>query len=89
MYSSWNPGDDTTAMISHARTVEELRETSSGYRIMSVVDATSHVARGGVLRLAPLCGGIPADIAWPYLERAAKISAAAEPPSREATATHA
>ena len=76
MYSTWNPGDDTTAMISHASTIDELRATSAGYRIMSVAEATDYVSGGGVLRLAPLCGGIPPAIAWPYLERAAAITAA-------------
>ena len=28
MYGDWNPGDETTASISHAQTVEELRATS-------------------------------------------------------------
>ena len=76
MYSAWNPGDDTTAMISHASTIDELRATSAGYRIMSVAEATDYVSGGGVLRLAPLCGGIPPAIVWPYLERAAAITAA-------------
>jgi alkanesulfonate monooxygenase SsuD/methylene tetrahydromethanopterin reductase-like flavin-dependent oxidoreductase (luciferase family) len=76
MYSSWNPGDSTTTMISHASTVDELRSTSSGYRVMGVAEATDYVSRGGVLRLAPLCGGIPPEVAWPYLERAATITAA-------------
>lgn len=75
MYSSWNPGDSTTTMISHASTVEELRSTAAGYRVMGVAEATDYVSRGGVLRLAPLCGGIAPDVAWPYLERAAKIAA--------------
>jgi alkanesulfonate monooxygenase SsuD/methylene tetrahydromethanopterin reductase-like flavin-dependent oxidoreductase (luciferase family) len=74
MYSAWNPGDETTAMISHAATVDELRATSPGYRIMSIDEAAEHVARGGVLRLAPLCGGVPPDVAWPYLERAAAVA---------------
>jgi len=69
-YSAWNPGDETTAMISHEETVEELRATAVGYRIMSVPEAKEYNANGGVLRMAPLCGGIPPHIAWPYLERA-------------------
>jgi alkanesulfonate monooxygenase SsuD/methylene tetrahydromethanopterin reductase-like flavin-dependent oxidoreductase (luciferase family) len=69
-YSAWNPGDETTAMISHEETVEDLRATAVGYRIMSTAEAEEYVHRGGILRLAPLCGGIPPDIAWRYLERA-------------------
>jgi len=76
MYSSWNEGDETTAMISHASTIEELRASSTGYRVMSVAEATGYVSGGGILRLAPLCGGIRPAIAWPYLERAAAITAA-------------
>ena len=30
-------------------------------------------SRGGqTLPLAPLCGGVPPDVAWPYLKRAAE-----------------
>jgi alkanesulfonate monooxygenase SsuD/methylene tetrahydromethanopterin reductase-like flavin-dependent oxidoreductase (luciferase family) len=77
MYAAWNPGDETTAMISHVSTVDELRATSTGYRIMSVAEATEHVARGGVLRLAPLCGGVAPDLAWGYLERAVAVAGTA------------
>ncbi len=32
--------------------------------------------RGGqALPLAPLCGGLPPELAWPYLERAAVAAA--------------
>jgi hypothetical protein len=31
---------------------------------------------GQALPLAPLCGGLPADLAWPYLERAAQAARA-------------
>jgi hypothetical protein len=30
------------------------------------------------LPLHPLCGGIPPDVAWPYLERAAAAAARAQ-----------
>jgi hypothetical protein len=72
-YSAWNPGDETTAMTSHEETVEELRATALGYRIMSVPEAKEYAAGGGVLRLAPQCGGIPPEIAWPYLRRAVDV----------------
>ncbi|WP_268875947.1 hypothetical protein [Mycolicibacterium holsaticum] len=29
---------------------------------------------GGFLNMSPLCGGIPPDIAWPYLKRAANLT---------------
>ena len=79
MYSAWNPGDETTSMISHAASIEELRATSTGYRVLSVPEAAEYVRGGGVLRLAPLCGGLPPDIAWRYLERGAEVATAAVP----------
>ena len=32
------------------------------------------IAEGHMLGLQPLVGGIPPDIAWPYLEAAAAVS---------------
>jgi len=29
--------------------------------------------RGGMLKLSPLCGGLPPDIAWPYLKRVGEV----------------
>ncbi len=81
-YSSWNEGDETSAMISHATSIGDLRATATGYRIMSVEEATAHVAGGRSLNLVPLCGGVPPAVAWPYLERAAQVSASAGAPRR-------
>jgi alkanesulfonate monooxygenase SsuD/methylene tetrahydromethanopterin reductase-like flavin-dependent oxidoreductase (luciferase family) len=78
-YSSWNEGDTTTSMISHAASIDELRERSPGYQIWSVAEAAEHVAAGRPLSLVPLCGGVPPEVAWPYLERAAKVAADARP----------
>ena len=75
MYSAWNAGDETISMVSHAQSLEELRATSTGYRIMSVEEASRHVASGQTLSLAPLCGGIAPEVAWPYLARAAQVCA--------------
>ena len=36
-------------------------------------EAADYVRRGIPLALQPLVGGIPPDVAWPYLERAASI----------------
>jgi hypothetical protein len=36
---------------------------------MTVAEAKAHVAEKGILLLHPLCGGLPRDLAWPYLER--------------------
>ncbi len=73
MYGDWNPGDETTASISHAQTVEELRATSPAHKIYSTEEAIERVKAGQPLMLMPLCGGIPPEIAWPYLEHAADV----------------
>ena len=74
-YSSWNEGDTTTSMISHASSIDELRDSSPGYQIWSVPEAAEWVGAGRPLSLVPLCGGVPPELAWPYLERAAKVTA--------------
>jgi len=73
MYGDWNPGDETTASISHAQTVDELRATSPAHKIYSTNEAIELVRNGVPLMLMPLCGGIPPEIAWPYLEHAAAV----------------
>jgi alkanesulfonate monooxygenase SsuD/methylene tetrahydromethanopterin reductase-like flavin-dependent oxidoreductase (luciferase family) len=73
MYGDWNPGDETTASISHAQTVDELRATSPAHKIYSTEEATEIVKSGMPLMLMPLCGGIPPKIAWPYLEHAVEV----------------
>jgi alkanesulfonate monooxygenase SsuD/methylene tetrahydromethanopterin reductase-like flavin-dependent oxidoreductase (luciferase family) len=70
-YADWNPGNQTSAGIADVHAVDELRAMSSTYRIFSVQEAIAHLQGGGMLTLAPLCGGLPPDIAWPYLERVA------------------
>jgi len=71
MYGEWNPGDETTASISHAQTVDELRATSPAHKIYSTDEAVELVRNGGILMLMPLCGGLPPELAWPYVERVA------------------
>jgi len=73
MYGDWNPGDETTASISHAQTVEELRATSPAHKIYSTDEAVELVRGGGMLMLMPLCGGLPPELAWPYVERVANV----------------
>ena len=80
MYAAWNPDENGVTFISRANSVDELRATATGYRILQPNDAVAHVRTGGALRLAPLCGGIPPDVAWPYLERAAAVVASAGQP---------
>jgi alkanesulfonate monooxygenase SsuD/methylene tetrahydromethanopterin reductase-like flavin-dependent oxidoreductase (luciferase family) len=72
MYGEWNPGVNT-ASISHAQTVDELRATSPAHKIYSTDEAMEIVRSGMPLMLMPLCGGIPPEIAWPYLEHAADV----------------
>jgi alkanesulfonate monooxygenase SsuD/methylene tetrahydromethanopterin reductase-like flavin-dependent oxidoreductase (luciferase family) len=73
MYAAWNPGDETTASISHAKSVEELRATSTAHKIYSTDEAVELVRSGGMLMLMPLCGGLPPDIAWRYVEHVADV----------------
>jgi alkanesulfonate monooxygenase SsuD/methylene tetrahydromethanopterin reductase-like flavin-dependent oxidoreductase (luciferase family) len=69
-YASWNPGDTNTANISHCTTVDALRAEQGPYRIVDAAGAQELLATYGILQLHPLCGGIPPELAWPYLERA-------------------
>jgi alkanesulfonate monooxygenase SsuD/methylene tetrahydromethanopterin reductase-like flavin-dependent oxidoreductase (luciferase family) len=73
MYAAWNPGDETTASISHAKTVDELRATSTAHKIYSTDEAVELVRNGGMLMLMPLCGGLPPEVARPYVERVANV----------------
>jgi alkanesulfonate monooxygenase SsuD/methylene tetrahydromethanopterin reductase-like flavin-dependent oxidoreductase (luciferase family) len=68
-YAEWNPDNQTSAHISPAETVEQLRATSYSHRIFSVEEAVDFVRTGNMLNLVPLCGGIPPATAWPYLRR--------------------
>ncbi len=72
-YAAWNPGDETTAGFSHAETVDELRGAAASHVIISVPEAISRVRAGKVLNLSPLCGGLPPEIAWPYLKRVGEV----------------
>lgn len=71
-YASWNEGDTRTASLSRSSTVEGLRAEEASHRILAVDDARALVGELGYLTLHPLCGGIPPEIAWPYLTRAAE-----------------
>jgi hypothetical protein len=62
------------ASISRAADVSGLREADGPYRVFTTDEAVDYM-RSGVLPLAPLCGGVPPDLAWPYLERAAEAAA--------------
>jgi alkanesulfonate monooxygenase SsuD/methylene tetrahydromethanopterin reductase-like flavin-dependent oxidoreductase (luciferase family) len=72
-YGRWNAGREGTASISFATSVDELRKEQGAYQIITPAEAKDYVARGVPLALQPLVGGIPADIAWPYLETAISV----------------
>ena len=72
-YAAWNPGDETTAGFTHVKTVEELRAKPASHVIISVPEAISQVRAGQVLNLSPLCGGLPPEVAWPYLKRVGEV----------------
>jgi alkanesulfonate monooxygenase SsuD/methylene tetrahydromethanopterin reductase-like flavin-dependent oxidoreductase (luciferase family) len=68
--ASYRHGDDSVASISRANSVSALREAEGPYRIFTLDEAASYIRSGKPLPLLPLCGGVPPDVAWPYLERA-------------------
>ncbi|MDG5486729.1 LLM class flavin-dependent oxidoreductase [Mycolicibacterium gadium] len=68
-YSEWNPDNTVSANITTAKTVDELRHTSTSHVILPVDEARKRVAAGEVFNINPLCGGIPPEIAWPYLKK--------------------
>jgi alkanesulfonate monooxygenase SsuD/methylene tetrahydromethanopterin reductase-like flavin-dependent oxidoreductase (luciferase family) len=72
-YGKWNAGRQGTASVSFASTVDELRTEQGSYQIITPADAKAYVERGVPLALQPLCGGIPADLAWPYLDTAVSV----------------
>jgi alkanesulfonate monooxygenase SsuD/methylene tetrahydromethanopterin reductase-like flavin-dependent oxidoreductase (luciferase family) len=76
--ASYRHGDDSVASISRASNVSELRDAGGPYRIFTTEEATEWIRGGRPLPLLPLCGGMPPDIAWPYLERAAAVTKSAQ-----------
>ncbi len=76
-YAEWNAHREGTASISRAATVAAMAAEKGAYQILTPAEARSLVEKGMPLGLQPLVGGLPPDLAWPYLEAAA----AAAPPS--------
>jgi alkanesulfonate monooxygenase SsuD/methylene tetrahydromethanopterin reductase-like flavin-dependent oxidoreductase (luciferase family) len=68
--ASYRHGDDSVASTSRADSVAALREAEGPYRILTRAEAAEYVRGGKPLPLLPLCGGVPPDMAWHYLERA-------------------
>lgn len=73
-YGSWKTPATGTASGSFATTVQELRAEQGAYQILTPAEAAAIVTTGQPLGLQPLVGGIPADVAWPYLEAAAAVA---------------
>ncbi len=76
--SSYRPHVDSVASITRADTVAALRAESGPYRILTSDEATDYMRSGRPLPLHPLCGGVPPDVAWPYLERAVAAAGRAQ-----------
>jgi alkanesulfonate monooxygenase SsuD/methylene tetrahydromethanopterin reductase-like flavin-dependent oxidoreductase (luciferase family) len=71
-YAAWNADTVSTASLSQGTTIDELRAECGAHRILTVEEAIELGRAGGMLPLHPLCGGIPAELAWPYLVRVAE-----------------
>jgi alkanesulfonate monooxygenase SsuD/methylene tetrahydromethanopterin reductase-like flavin-dependent oxidoreductase (luciferase family) len=70
-YAAWNAHREGTASISRATSIKEMAEEKGAYQILTPYEARSLVEKGMPLGLQPLVGGLPPDLAWPYLEAAA------------------
>jgi alkanesulfonate monooxygenase SsuD/methylene tetrahydromethanopterin reductase-like flavin-dependent oxidoreductase (luciferase family) len=66
-YGRINVGNTHTASISMAQSVDELRAEDRTHRIITVTQAVEMIRSGVPLPLQPLIGGLPPEIAWPYL----------------------
>ena len=73
--AAYRHGDEGVASISRAEDVTALRATHGPYRVFTTDEAVDYMRGSQVLPLAPLCGGLPPELAWPYLERAAAVAA--------------
>ena len=66
-YAAWNEGNTETASLSFVSTAEELRAENRSHRIVTVDEAVAMARAGMPLPLHPLIGGLPPELAWPYL----------------------
>jgi alkanesulfonate monooxygenase SsuD/methylene tetrahydromethanopterin reductase-like flavin-dependent oxidoreductase (luciferase family) len=76
--ASYRPHDDSVASITRADNVAALREAEGPYRIFTPDEATDYIRSGRPLPLHPLCGGIPPEVAWQYLELAVAAATRAQ-----------
>ena len=75
-YAGWNSGStDRNASMSGSTTVDELRAEEASHRIVTI-DGARTILESDPLMLHPLCGGLPAEVAWPYLRRVADVAGA-------------
>jgi hypothetical protein len=74
MAASYRPHDDTVASITRVDSVPALRDEAGPYRILTLQEAAEYVRGGRPLPLHPLCGGVPPEVAWPYLKAAAAVA---------------
>jgi len=58
-----------------------LAAEKGAYQIVTPAEARELIRNGHPLGLQPLAGGIPPDLAWPYLEAAAAVATEAAAPS--------
>jgi hypothetical protein len=70
-YGRWFSGREVSASVSRATTIDELRAERGPYQVLTPSEAAGCVARGVPLALQPLVGGLPPQLAWPYLDAAA------------------
>lgn len=70
MAASYRPHDDSVASITRADDVASLRAEQGPYRVLTSQQAADYAGGGRPLPLHPLCGGLPPEVAWPYLKRA-------------------
>lgn len=75
--AAYRRGDDGVASISHAEDLGALREAKGPYRVFTMDEAVEYMRGGRPLPLVPLCGGLPPESAWPYLNRAVDAAARA------------
>lgn len=73
-YGTWRTPATGTASGSFATTVAELRSEQGAYQVLTPEEAGAIVATGQPLGLQPLVGGIPPEVAWPYLEAAVAVA---------------
>lgn len=68
-YADWNDDSKDVASLSYSKDVAALREERGAHQIMTVDEAVAYVGTDFMLPLHPLCGGVPPEVAWPYLRR--------------------